>query len=554
MHYLIARAGEVVERRELIRGIWPKTVVEENNLTQCIVALRKALGEEPGERRFILTVPGRGYKFVAPIRIVPQESRVTDPPRVSAEPTRDAPQKPALHSSKITIAVLPFLDLTMRRDEGRFADGMTEELTSMLSQVPDLRVTARTSAFYFKDRAMPVSKIGKILGVSHVLEGSVREAGDRLRITVQLVRTATGFHEWAADYDRQPEDLLAVQTEVARTVAEKLEAPLESVPAFQNKLSRNPAARDALIAAIQEFEKHTNAGNAKGVDLLQTATRLDPNFALAWSVLSYAYVVSTTSGVAWRELRPKALYAAKRALETDPMLSDGHVAMGQILLADWNIAAAQAEARRALELEPHEYHALRLDALLQVTTGDCAQAIGVFQELIRRGPTNYFNYYDLGNALWADGQLVPARQALETALALNPGSESARARLALVTLEAGDPNSAFALVNQGSMAEEKHVLRPLIRDAMGDHTQAAQEQAIVEQLFGSEFPYDIAAYYARRRSPEQAMRWLDRSYERRDPGLIQVGSDPLFKPLRADPHFLAFLDKLRAASRAFGGP
>jgi TolB-like protein/DNA-binding winged helix-turn-helix (wHTH) protein len=591
LHYLVARAGEVVERRDLFRAIWPKTVVEENNLNQCIMALRKVLGEEAGERRFILTVPGRGYKFVAPTQIGGTETPVTDldashqpAPRTTltgrrilliaaavatisvgslvywrSHALRDgsdgSPQLQAMATrenpinliSDRSIAVLPFLDLTLTKNEGFFADGMTEELTSMLSQVPDLRVTARTSAFYFKDRAVPVGNIGKILGVSHVLEGSVREAGDRLRITVQLIRTTTGFHEWAQDYDRNPADLLAVQTEVARTVAEKLQASLESVPAFHNKLSSNSAARDALMAASQEFAKHTNAGNANGVDLLKRATQLDPNFALAWSVLSYGYVVSTASGVAWRELRPKALFAARRALEIDPMMSDGHVALGQVLLADWNISAASTEANRALELEPHEYHALRLAALLQVSAGDCAKAIGVFQELIRREPINYFNYYDLGNALWADGQLTPARQALETALALNPASEHARARLALVTLEAGDPNSAYELVKQGHPDEEQRILQPLIRDAMGEHVQAAQEQAIAEQRYGSEYPYDIAAYYARRGSPEQAMRWLDRSYERHDPGLIQVGSDPLFKPLRADPHFMAFLGKLKSA-------
>jgi tetratricopeptide (TPR) repeat protein len=280
---------------------------------------------------------------------------------------------------------------------------------------------------------------------------------------------------------------------------------------------------------------------------------LDPDFALAWSVLSYGYVVSAASGVAWRELRPQALYAAKRALEVDPALSDAHVAMGQILLADWNIAAASAEARRALELEPHEYHALRLAALVQAATGHNAEAVGIFQELIRREPINYFNYYDLANALWSDGQLTPAQQAFETALALNPGSEYARARLALVTLETGDPRSALELVKHGSMSEERHVLRPLILDAMGEHAEAAAEQAIAEARFGAEYPYALAAYYTQRGSAEQAMRWLDKSYERHDPDLIRVGSDPLFRPLRANPRFLALLDRLKAASRTLDG-
>jgi len=601
LHYLVEHAGEVIEKSALMNAVWPKSVVEENNLNQCIFALRKALGEAAGERRFILTVPGRGFKFVMPVRILRQEAQVVEQ-GVTAAPTRNGPDGPPSDGTggigrrllvlaavatilaagaviywrwhivyeglnrrpqlgavatprdkgntvtEKSIAVLPFLDLSPRRHAGFFADGMTEEITSMLSQIGDLRVTARTSTFYFKDKAVPVSEIGKILGVSHVLEGSVRQSADRLRITVRLVQTATGFHEWAADYDRRPDDLLALQMEVARTVAEKLQASLGSIPAFHNKLSRNSVARDQFFVAYREFSQHTNAGNAKGVDDLQIATRLDPDFALAWSVLSYGYVVSASSGVAWRELRPAALYAATRALEIDPTLSDAHVAMGQILLADWNIPAALVEARRALELEPNDYHALRLEAYLQLATGHHAEGIGVFQDLIRREPINYFNYYDLGKALWFDGQLPQARQAFKTALALNPGSENARACLALVTLEAGDPSEALEVIRRSNAGEEQRILRPVILDAMGEHAEAAREQAIAEQRFGALHPYDIAAYYARRGNTEQAMRWLEKSYQRRDPDLISIESDPLFKPLRANTHFLSFLDQLKTAS------
>ena len=520
LHYLVEHAGEVIEKSALMNAVWPKSVVEENNLNQCIFALRKALGEATGERRFILTVPGRGFKFVMPVRILRQEAEVVEQSVRTAAPTRNGPDAPPSDGTgasgrrllvlaaaatvlaagaliywrwhvvyegpnslpqlgavatprnngntvtEKSIAVLPFLDLSPRRDEGFFADGMTEEITSMLSQIGDLRVTARTSTFYFKDKAVPVSEIGKILGVSHVLEGSVRQSADRLRITVQLIRTATGFHEWAADYDRRPDDLLTLQTEVARTVAEKLQASLGSIPAFHNKLSRNSMARDRFLVAYREFSQHTDAGNAKGVDDLKIATRLDPDFALAWSVLSYGYVVSASSGVAWRELRPKALYAATRALEIDPALSDAHVAMGQILLADWNIPAALVEARRALELEPNEYHALRLAAYLQLATAHYAEGIGVFQDLIRREPINYFNYYDLGKALWFDGQLPQARQAFETALALNPGSENARACLALVTLEAGDPSAALEVISRSRCGRGAAHLAP--RDSRCD--------------------------------------------------------------------------------------
>ena len=273
------------------------------------------------------------------------------------------------------------------------------------------------------------------------------------------------------------------------------------------------------------------------------ATRLDPDFALAWSVLSYGYVVSASSGVAWRELWLKALYAATRALEIDPSLSDAHVAMGQILLADWNIPAAFVEARRALELEPNEYHALRLAAFLQLATRHYAEGIGVFQDLIRREPINYFNYYDLGKALWFAGQLPQARQAFETALALIRNPENARACLALVTLEAGDPSEALEVIRRSSAGEEQRILRPVILDAMGEHAEAAREQAIAEQRFGALHPYDIAAYYARRGNTEQAMRWLAKSYQRRDPDLISIEATHCSSPCGQTRIFLSFLDR-----------
>jgi TolB-like protein/DNA-binding winged helix-turn-helix (wHTH) protein/Tfp pilus assembly protein PilF len=443
-----------------------------------------------------------------------------------------------------SIAVLPFLDLTGTRDEKHLVDGVTEELTSLLSQIRNLRVTARTSAFYYRDKGVPVGDIGRALGVGYVVEGSVRRAGDRLRVTVQLIRTSTGYHVWSADYDRRADDLIAVEEDVARIVADRLNVAL-SASAVRNKMSVNPDARALFMHAYAAFAQENAVGDTQGIADLERAVRLDPNFALAWAALSYGYVVRTNYGdVHWAELRAKSLDAAEHSLGIEPVISDAHTAKAQFLLADWNVPGALEEARLALDEEPNEYHALRLAAYLQLICGHYEQGVSLLRELLSREPTNYFNYADLGKGLRSAGRPLEAARAFETALALNPRAERVPTFLALVHLEAGDAQGALAFLQRANNQRELQLLRPSILDAIGRRAEAAHEQAAVEREYRDVAPYELAAYYARRGDASPAMTWLEKAYDKHDPSILWIKSDPALKRLRTDARFQAMLTRL----------
>src|SRR5215469_6667491 len=220
LHFLVQHPGELLDKSALIAAVWPNVVVEENNLNQVISALRRALGDGSDGRRFIVTVPGRGYQFVAPVREVRDEAS-------SAPPAATAAQ--ARTSTQNSIAVLPFASLSSDPEKDYFGDGIAEELIHLLARVPGLKVPARTSSFAYKGRNIDVRQIARELGVGMLLEGSVRSAGDSIRVTAQLVDAESGYHLWSQTFDRQFAEVFKLQDELAGAIVQKLEPNLGSV-------------------------------------------------------------------------------------------------------------------------------------------------------------------------------------------------------------------------------------------------------------------------------------------------------------------------------------
>src|SRR5688572_17472162 len=243
--YLVERPGQLVEKKALMDALWPHVVVEEGNLTQTIHSLRRALGEKAGEDRFIATVPGRGYRFVAAVKVrAPQVAVDAPPPRPLPRRGRviawsavaavllvaigifiwrgDRPTAEKTNSAPPSIAVLAFVDMSPEQDQAHFAEGLSEEILNMLARADALRVIARTSSFSFRDQNADIHTIAQRLAVTHVLEGSVRKAGERVRITAQLIDGATSAHVWSDTYDRDLRDIFGVQSEIAAAVADAL--------------------------------------------------------------------------------------------------------------------------------------------------------------------------------------------------------------------------------------------------------------------------------------------------------------------------------------------
>ncbi|HET9446880.1 MAG TPA: winged helix-turn-helix domain-containing protein, partial [Steroidobacteraceae bacterium] len=247
--FFVERSGQLLDKRTLMEALWPNVIVEESNLTQTIHTLRRVLGERPDDHRFIVTVPGRGYRFVADVATVtpeePQQPSRQLPKRkplaaaaaalvvvcvgvafwllqASGRPTGSA----SANAQPLSIAVLPFVDMSEAQDQAYFAEGLSEEILNVLAQSTTLRVTARTSSFSFKGRNVDIPTIAGTLNATHVLEGSVRKSGDRVRVTAQLVEGASSVHLWSQTYDRDVTDVFGVQDEIAAAVAESLQVRL----------------------------------------------------------------------------------------------------------------------------------------------------------------------------------------------------------------------------------------------------------------------------------------------------------------------------------------
>ncbi|MBL8551736.1 MAG: winged helix-turn-helix domain-containing protein [Hyphomonadaceae bacterium] len=298
--YLVERQGQLLEKRELLAALWPGLTVEENNLNQCISALRRALGEQPGEHRFIVTTPGRGYRFVADV-ITPGAAPLSPPAATAPKPTQRA-----------SVAVLPFANLTGDAGKDYFSDGMAEELICTLARTPGLKVPARTSSFAYKGKDADIRRIAADLGVEAVLEGSVRSAGERIRVTAQLIDADSGFHLWSQNYDRKFEDLFALQDELAGAIAGALRVHLAP---------KAHPTRD--LEAYQLYMRGQALGSRNDWTanrLLDEAIARDPNFARAYA--AKVNVLFFWQSLDFRQQLADEINAtAKRALELDPGLA-----------------------------------------------------------------------------------------------------------------------------------------------------------------------------------------------------------------------------------------
>jgi TolB-like protein/DNA-binding winged helix-turn-helix (wHTH) protein/tetratricopeptide (TPR) repeat protein len=594
---LIRAHPRMLTNDDLLTRVWTPAIVNPETVSQRVKLLRYALGDDDAQNpRYIARVRGRGYRLTSPVTL--HESAPTTMPPSPTRETAESPQpkttavrhptkrpliltsvaavtllaigfaawywqtrqytsssaQPSMAvaalagrpSAKVpkSIAVLPFLDLTEKRDEAYFADGMTEEVTSLLSQVADLRVSARTSAFYFKDHSRSVGEIGNALGVANVLEGSVRKSGNRVRITVQLIRTDTGFHVWSASYERPADDLFGTQTEIATSVVSHLQATFAADSNRHDTLGDNPRARNLLLQASAELAGATPAGSHDGIKHIQEALAADPQFSLAWAVLANARLDSSfLEDVPPSRAITLARQAVDRALAIDPRLPFAHAINGRVLFAEWKVRDAVSEVHAALEADPNSWPAMLVLEQLESFRGNHEEAVRVAREAIARDPLNPLCYQVEAGTLVDAGHYQEAVEALRAALALNPGAKYYRFGLATAQIAAGDATAALASVESSHNEGERGLLRPVILDMLGRHTEADREQAEAERKYPDE-PYELALLYAYRADADRAMPLLERIYQTR--GLLppKLQNDPLMRNLRSDPRFQALTRRI----------
>jgi len=345
--YMVERRGELLDKNSLLKAIWPNVVVEENSLNQNISALRRALGENPGEHRFIVTEPGRGYRFVADVRVVAEAPTMST--SAKGAPGPDAGARP---SPRKSVAVLPFANLTGDSAKEYFGDGLAEELIHKLARTPGVRVPSRTSSFAYKGRNVDVRQIARDLDAGVVLEGSVRSAGERIRITAQLIDGQDGFHLWSNSYDRKFEDLFELQDEIAQAIVSALRVTLGGqVSVSAPRATRNLDAYHLFLQAnamqASAVVVPTNVQVAYG--MYQRAIELDPGFAQAYSQMAGVRVIAAILGVKLPGTLADAEREVSRALSLDPSLGGAYAAVGTVNALQGRWVEAEARFQRAFD-------------------------------------------------------------------------------------------------------------------------------------------------------------------------------------------------------------
>jgi TolB-like protein/cytochrome c-type biogenesis protein CcmH/NrfG len=463
--------------------------------------------------------------------------------------SRNVAQAPAaVATSDKSVAVLPFVDMSEKKDQEYFSDGLSEELIDMLTKVPELKVPARTSCFYFKGKQTTIAEIAKALGVTHVLEGSVRKSGNTLRITAQLIRVDTGYHVWSQTYDRKVDDIFQIQDEIAKSVVNGLK-----VSVLGGTLPRATPTpnHDAYMLYLQAKELHyrgTLDDSRKSIEYLQKALKLDPDFSQGWltlaSVLASEY--NLFNPVPHDQTRELIYSALDHARKLEPSLLPIHVVMGRVLYeVDWSWQAADAELKQAIALEPGNAEAHRLAGYLATTNGRFDEAVEQSEKAIELDPLQPWNYIGRGYAAYRSGRLAQAEANYRTALDLAPGSGKFHSLLGTALIARGQRDSALAEMEKEPSPRFHQVGVALALEMLGRRDESDKELRAAEQNFGDEMGYMIAMVYAARRDPDRAFAWLDRAFHAYGDGMTWIKGDPLLASLVSDPRYKALLQKMR---------
>jgi serine/threonine protein kinase/tetratricopeptide (TPR) repeat protein len=447
-----------------------------------------------------------------------------------------------------SIAVLPFADMSPGKDQEYFTDGLSEELLNVLAKIPNLRVTGRTSSFQFKDRNEDPRVIGQKLNVTTLLEGSVRKAGNRVRITAQLVNVADGFHLWSETYDRELTDIFAVQDDIAGSVSNAMKVTL------LGKDKPPPAPRAGNVEAYNLYlqgkyfsTRRSKEALEKAIDYYEQALRLDPGYALAWVGLAEAHSLQAeTTYVPVHEGYRKSRQEVEKALTLDPNLAAAHAALGGIRRSyDWDWSGADAAFKRALELEPGNATVVRGAAVLAATLGRFEEALDLNRRAVELDPLSVPSRLYLGFTALRAGRLDEAEVALRKALELNPEYPNGHQPLGLVYLMQSKPEAALQEMEREKEPFWHRYGLALVYYALGRKREADAALAELLEKDKQGTAFQIAEVYAFRGDADESFDWLEEAYAQRDPGLARIKGDPLLKSLEADPRYKAFLEKMR---------
>jgi serine/threonine-protein kinase len=452
----------------------------------------------------------------------------------------------------ITIAVLPFVNMSSEAEQEYFSDGLTEELMNVLVKIPALRVTGRTSAFSFKGKNEDLRTIGEKLGVAHILEGSVRKSGNEMRITAQLIKAKDGFHLWSETYDKTTLDnIFSVQDDIARSVAQALEVTLLGGGKGE-EVGPHAAAHDLVMRARFVLrEERTKEGTRRARELVERAQAIDPDYAPAWtlmgSVLDRERIGAPTIE-SQHEILDEAREVYEKALALDPELASAHVGIANNLyLETWEFEAAERSIERALELDPRNPGVMQGAAYLYWALGRFEEAIALGEQWLAAEPLYHGVYINLAHAYRGAGRLDEAEALVLKGQELWP--DRLQAMLARIYLSAGRVEEARvewdkAVENSGAGEFIRVFFDALIEHSAGNTAAAHTALAEFEERYGASGPVGCARIHAWRGETDAAFEWLDKAYAASDPSLAYLRQAVEFRSLYSDPRWNALLERI----------
>jgi TolB-like protein/Tfp pilus assembly protein PilF len=489
-------------------------------------------------------------KFWISKHVAGTQSAAATAPETAARTSASAPATafvPPPHS----IAVLPLTNESGDASQQYFSDGLSEDLITALSQFPALKVIGRTSSFQFRDSKDDSKTIGTKLGVAHLLEGSVRHAGDVVRVSAELIDTSDGSTQWSERYDRPYKDLFALQDDLTREVAGALKTRLLPGERASSQSDRPPSgsleAYNELLEGKYYYARFTEADIRKAIERFTLATQLDSKYAFAWSFVSRAWIDLNffLDVEPAKEAYERGRAAAETALALAPDFAGGHIARGRVLeIANFDWRGAETEFRWALELDPSDGPAKDYLAEVLAALGQVDTAIDLTKQALATDPLYADWYSSIASFFLGVNRLDEAEQSIRRAIALQPGAQEYHHFLTLIEVQRGNAPAALAAAQQEPPGLYQDAALALARQIGNDRVAADTTLKDLIERDATSMPYSVAQAYAIRNDADKTFEWLDRTLRERDPGIRNLLYDPFLARYKNNPRFAAFCRKV----------
>lgn len=611
---LLEKPGEIITREELRRRLWPcDTFVDfDHGLNNAVMRLREVLGDSSENPRFIETLPRKGYRFIAPVEFIstPHSSDPSSPelrhPLGASQGARDSHAAPpaggrssvatgrsrrlslprilvvslggvailvplfvitvyyarGIDASKTrtervpSLVVLPLENLSGDKEQDYFADGMTDDLTANLAKIRSLRVISRSTAMAYKGTRKPLSQIARELKVDAVVEGTVLRAGERVRITAELVQVSTDHHLWADTYESPLGDVLALQNRVSSAIVDEIRLNLRAED--KERLAKNPAvnpgAYENYLKGRYYWNKRSEEGFTKAIAYFEEATHQDPQYALAYAGLAdcYGVIGSTIIGsVPAAEAAPKAKAAAIRALELDPSLAEAETSLATAKFNyDWDWPGAAAGFKQAIELNPSYATAYQRYSLYLAAMGRFQDSLEQINKARELDPLSISINWSLGWRLYLARQYDRAIEQLRNTADMDPSYELPHLVLGQAYEQKGDYARALQELQRAvELSRGSALMRSGLAHGYALAGNRGQAERLLSELLAKSSkqyvsPYYIAIIYTGLSENQKAMDWLETAYADRSNGLVFLRVDPELDSLRSSLRFKALQAKL----------